>query len=170
MKNNLANNLYLDTTKGNWIVLEVETSSHRVDDRLWLFKDFLLHKVLVIAFHDLLNFHLQNSDFTGMRVVQCASQSVNAQCAVFYCSNIVILGKNDCLLKVTEKHFYKSTFLSRKYYYLQEDDAVGVLNHRTSIRCEKVFDFFLLQWLEFWCALASWHQWNFGVSAMRAMV
>ena len=55
-------NVLLDSAKGHHLLLEVDSSTHRVDDRLGLLKDFLLHKGGVVALHDLLDLHLEGGD------------------------------------------------------------------------------------------------------------
>lgn len=75
-------NKILDTSEYNRLRFKVDSTSHGVDHRFRLFKNFLLHKGTEIAFHDLLNFHFQGDDFTGQtgrRSIQITLQSVKSQ-------------------------------------------------------------------------------------------
>ena len=40
---------YLNSAEHNRFVLEVNTTSHRIDDRFWLFEDLLLHERAVVS-------------------------------------------------------------------------------------------------------------------------
>ena len=55
---------YLNPAKNDGPVFEVDSSSHRVDDRLRLLEDLLQHERVERTFHDLLDLHLQRRDFS----------------------------------------------------------------------------------------------------------
>ena len=47
--------------------VKVDASPHGVENRLWLLEDLLLHEVLVVALHDLLQLHLERGDLARER-------------------------------------------------------------------------------------------------------
>ena len=56
--------MYLDSTEPDRHVVEVDPSSHGVEDRLRLLEDLLQHERVERALHDLLNLHLEGRDLT----------------------------------------------------------------------------------------------------------
>ena len=57
----------LDAAEGDLVLVEVDAPPHRVDDGLGLLEDLLLHEVLVVALHDLLQLHLQSGHLSGTK-------------------------------------------------------------------------------------------------------
>lgn len=55
----------LETTKGDLVVLEVDTTTHGINNGLRLFINFLLHKVVKGTLHDLSQFNLQGLNGTN---------------------------------------------------------------------------------------------------------
>ena len=62
-------------------LFKVNPSTHSVDDGLWLLEDLLLHEGGEVTLHDLLNFHLEGSDFAVEWTIvrQTAGHAVNGQ-------------------------------------------------------------------------------------------
>ena len=56
--------MYLDSAEPDRHVVEVDPSSHGVEDRLRLLEDLLQHERVERALHDLLNLHLEGRDLT----------------------------------------------------------------------------------------------------------
>lgn len=52
------------TTQRHLVLLKVDTTTHRVDHRLGLLVDFLLHKVIKRTLHDLGKFDFKSLDFS----------------------------------------------------------------------------------------------------------
>lgn len=64
------------------------------------------------TFHNLLDFHFDNGDFTSVGIIHVASDAVNGQGAVFHSSHIIIL---TCLLVILYLKFsWVAFFTSRK--------------------------------------------------------
>jgi hypothetical protein len=61
------------------MLIEVDTTSHSVDDGLWLLIDFLLHKVVKRSLHDLGNFHLKSLDRTDRGDSIIATETVDVE-------------------------------------------------------------------------------------------
>lgn len=57
-----SGNVSLETTKCNLVILEVDTTTHGVNHRFWLFIDFLLHEMVKGTLHDLGQLDLQSLD------------------------------------------------------------------------------------------------------------
>lgn len=86
-----SENSYFNTTESDGVVLEIKTSSHCINDRFWLLENFLLHEVLVITLHNLLDLHLQNRNFSSMRIIHTTTNTMNIQSSIHHSSNVVIL-------------------------------------------------------------------------------
>lgn len=71
--------MHLDASQDNSLSVKVNASSHGVDNRLGLLKDFLLHEGGEVALHDLLDLHLEGCDFTGMCIIQRAFETMDLQ-------------------------------------------------------------------------------------------
>ncbi len=73
----------LDAAEDDGLILEANPAAHRIDHRLGLLEDLLLHEAAVVALHDLLNLHLQGDDLAGERggrgPLQVALQSVDGE-------------------------------------------------------------------------------------------
>lgn len=82
-----------ETTKSDGLVLEVETTTHSVDDGLWLLEDFLLHEVVEATLHDLLQLNLDGLDGTdvGSTSAGLLGQTVDVELTLVDVSNVVIL-------------------------------------------------------------------------------
>lgn len=100
----LAKVSYFDSAQRNGIVLKVQTSPHRVHHRFRLLEDLLLHEVVVIALHDLLNLHFQGRDLASVRIVHAATKTMDAQRALLNGRDVVILKRehasNGCFFRL----------------------------------------------------------------------
>lgn len=81
----------LETTKVDSLVLEVQTTTHGVDDRLWLLENLLLHKVVELALHDLLELNLDGLDSTDVTSARLLAQTMDVKLAVVDVCNVVVL-------------------------------------------------------------------------------
>lgn len=128
----------LKLTQSDFEVVIVDTSSHGVDNRVWLLEDLLLHEVLVVSLHDLLDLQEKLVDLTGLWLidVSVALDAMDAQVSVLDDGNIVIF---------------------------QEDNLVGVLDDGAGIGGKEVLDVLVgAQWMEFGFdggggTVADWH-------------
>ena len=82
---------YLDASEDDRLGLKVDAAAHRVDDRVRLFEDLLLHERVVVPLHDLLDLHFQRRDLAVVGVVGVAVQPVDAQRALLHGRNVIIL-------------------------------------------------------------------------------
>lgn len=85
------------TAKLDLTLVKVDTTTHRVDDRVGLLVDLLLHKVVKGALHDLGQLHLQSLDGTHGAKAIVSSQSVNVELTLGNVSDIVVLEVEDTL-------------------------------------------------------------------------
>jgi hypothetical protein len=69
----------LQTTQNDRAGIKVDTTSHGVDNRFWLFVDFLLHKVVVLPLHDFGEFDLQVLNSSDGRETVVSSESVDVE-------------------------------------------------------------------------------------------
>ena len=56
-----------DAAEGHLLVDVVDAAAHRVDDRLGLLEDLLLHEEVEVALHDLLQLHLERRHLAAMK-------------------------------------------------------------------------------------------------------
>jgi hypothetical protein len=75
----------LQSSQGDNPVIEVDTSTHGVDDRLGLLINLLLHKVVELTLHDLSKFDLESLDSSDGRESVILSQTVDVQFCKFEC-------------------------------------------------------------------------------------
>jgi hypothetical protein len=75
----------LQSSQGDNPVIEVDTSTHGVDDRLGLLVNLLLHKVVELTLHDLSKFDLESLDSSDGRESVILSQTVDVQFCKFEC-------------------------------------------------------------------------------------
>lgn len=78
-------------TKSDSLVLDVQTTSHGVDDGLGLLEDFLLHEVVELALHDLLELKLKSLDGTDIGAAVGLLQSVDVERPLVDVGNVVVL-------------------------------------------------------------------------------
>ena len=81
----------LETTQSDSLVLNVETTTHSVDDGLGLLENLLLHEVVVTALHDLLELDLDGLNGTDVGSARVLGQTVDVQLTIVDVSNIVVL-------------------------------------------------------------------------------
>ena len=86
-----------ETTQGDSPVLDVQTTTHSVDDGLGLLKDLLLHEVVELALHDLLELKLEGLDVTDIGSAVGLLETVDVEGALVDVGNIVILQVHDLL-------------------------------------------------------------------------
>lgn len=90
-------NVLLKTTQSNSLVLNVEATTHSVDNGLGLLKNLLLHEVVVTALHNLLELDLNGLNGTDVGGARVLGQTVNVQLTIVNVSNIVVLEVEDLL-------------------------------------------------------------------------
>ena len=79
--------------KGDFVRVEIDAPTHGVDDRLGLLVDFLLHKVVKLALHDLreLEFEgLDRTDGTLLTVGLAFAQSMDVQLSLSDVGDVII--------------------------------------------------------------------------------
>lgn len=86
-----------ETTKRHRLVLDIETTTHGVDDRLWLLEDLLLHKVVEATLHNLLKLNLKSLDGTNVGGAVVLLQTVNVELTLVDVCNIIVLKVQDLL-------------------------------------------------------------------------
>lgn len=90
-------NVRAETTKGDGLVLEIQTTSHGVDNRLGLLENLLLHEVVELALHDLLELELESLDGTDIGAAVSLLETVNVEGALMDVGNVVILKVHNLL-------------------------------------------------------------------------
>jgi hypothetical protein len=93
-----------ESTEGDLVLIEVDTSTHRVDDGLRLLVYFLLHECVKFALHDGRHFkfkRLDVSDSSGLArsllALAFAPQTVNMKFAIGDVCNIIVFEIKDAL-------------------------------------------------------------------------
>ena len=86
-----------ETTESDGLVSNVEATSHGVDDGLGLLKNLLLHEVVELALHDLLELKLQRLDCADVRATISLLETVDVQRPLMDVCNIVVLKVHDLL-------------------------------------------------------------------------
>ena len=79
-----------ETTKSDGLVDGIETTTHSVDDGLWLLENFLLHEVVEAALHDLLELNLKSLDGTDVGRAVILVQTVDVQRTLVDVCNVVV--------------------------------------------------------------------------------
>ena len=87
----------LQTTKRDGLVLDVETTTHGVDDGLGLLEDFLLHEVVKFALHNFLKLELERLDGSDVGSSIVLGDTVNVQSAIVNVGDVVVLEVQDLL-------------------------------------------------------------------------
>ena len=93
-----------ETTESNRVSVKVDTTTHSVDHGFGLLVNFLLHKVVELALHDLCELKLQGLDASssgglgrGDIALLCAAEPVDVQFSLGNMGNIVIFQIEDTL-------------------------------------------------------------------------
>lgn len=86
-----------EATKGDGLVLDIETTTHGVDNRLGLLEDLLLHEVVEAALHDLLELDLEGLNGTDVGGAVILVQAVDVERALVDVGNVVVLEVQDLL-------------------------------------------------------------------------
>ena len=107
--------------------LKVDPSSHRVDDRLRLLEDLLLHEGGEVALHDLLDLHLEGGDLPGQ--VALLVVPVDGQDPQLHSCHIVVL---------QEDHLFKQLITFVEIIRSQQAHPVGVLDDGGGIAGKEV--------------------------------
>ena len=107
--------------------LKVDPSSHRVDDRLRLLEDLLLHEGGEVALHDLLDLHLEGGDLPGQ--VALLVVPVDGQDPQLHSCHIVVL---------QEDHLFRQLMTFVDIIRSQQAHPVGVLDDGRGIACKEV--------------------------------
>lgn len=79
------------TAESDLFVDNVQATAHGVDDGLGLLEDFLLHEVVKVALHDLLELELDGLDGTDVGGAIVLVQTVNVELALVDVGNVVVL-------------------------------------------------------------------------------
>jgi len=86
-----------ETTESDGLVDGIQTTSHGVHDGLGLLKDLLLHEVVELALHDLLELQFDGLDRTDVGGTVILGQAVDVQLALVDVSDVIILQVEDLL-------------------------------------------------------------------------
>jgi hypothetical protein len=86
-----------ETTKGDGLVGNVETATHGVDNGLGLLENLLLHEVVKLALHDLLELKLEGLDGSDVGAAIGLLEAVDVEGALVDVSNVIILKVHDLL-------------------------------------------------------------------------
>lgn len=84
-------NVGAQTAERDTLIGNVQTTTHGVDNRLGLLENLLLHKVVELALHDLLQLKLQGLDSAHGRCTVPSTSTVDVELALVDVSNVVIL-------------------------------------------------------------------------------
>lgn len=84
-------NVLAQSTKSNLLVGDIQTTTHRVDNRLWLLENLLLHKVVELALHDFLKFQLQSLDGADGGGAITLASTVNVELSLVNVGDIIVL-------------------------------------------------------------------------------
>lgn len=85
------------TTERDGLVLNVQTTTHGVDDGLGLLEDLLLHEVVELALHDLLELELKGLDGANVAAAIGLFQAVDVEGTLVDVGNVVILQVHNLL-------------------------------------------------------------------------
>lgn len=88
------------SAQNNTIFVEQNSTAHGVYNAVGLFEYFLLHKTFVIAFHNLLNFHVQHVHFSSLRSVAATGRR---RCVRFQTFNS--MNSQSCEMRKEETKF-----------------------------------------------------------------
>lgn len=86
-----------ETAKGDGLVGNVETTTHGVDDGLGLLENLLLHEVVELALHDLLELELKGLDGSDVGAAIGLLEAVDVEGALVNVGNVIILEVHDLL-------------------------------------------------------------------------
>ncbi|KAI6754186.1 hypothetical protein HG530_012700 [Fusarium avenaceum] len=86
-----------ETTKGDGLVGDVETATHGVDNGLGLLENLLLHEVVKLTLHDLLELKLKGLDGSDVGAAIGLLEAVDVEGALVDVSNVIILKVHDLL-------------------------------------------------------------------------
>lgn len=82
---------YFNATEYDSLIFKIYSASHGCHNGFRLFEYFFLHERTKIALHDLLDFHLECSDLSSVRISRRHAHPVNGQSSLSYCSNVIVL-------------------------------------------------------------------------------
>ncbi len=86
-----------EATQGDLLVLDIQTTTHSINDRLGLLEDLLLHEVVELALHDLLELELEGLDGADVAAAVRLLQAVDVQRALVNVRDVVVLEVHDLL-------------------------------------------------------------------------
>lgn len=86
-----SSNVLAQTTKSDHLVLDIETTTHGVDDRLRLLENLLLHEMVKLALHDLLELQLEGLDGTDVWRAVVLGEAMDVEGSVVDVGDIVVL-------------------------------------------------------------------------------
>lgn len=91
---------HLETTEGNLVGVEVDTSTHGVDDGFRLLVDLLLHEMVERTLHDLCQLHLQRLDRSSgapLTIGISLAEAVDVEFSLCDMGNVVVFKVQDAL-------------------------------------------------------------------------
>lgn len=86
-----------ETTESDGLVGDVETTTHGVDNGLGLLKNLLLHEVVELALHDLLELKLEGLDGSDVGAAIGLLEAMDVEGALVDVSNVIVLKVHDLL-------------------------------------------------------------------------
>ena len=86
-----------ETTESDSLVGNVETTTHGVDDGLGLLENLLLHEVVELTLHDLLELELEGLDSSNVGAAIGLLETVDVERALVDVGNVIVLKVHDLL-------------------------------------------------------------------------
>jgi hypothetical protein len=120
-------------SKHNGKLVEIDTTSHGINDTFWLLKDLLAHEMREVSLLDLGQFLFESLDRSNARHVVISSQSMNMQFTVLDMSNIIIFEVQDLFRMLNNSrgvgcknvlHGLGNAFISKETAGLGSTDAL----------------------------------------------
>lgn len=90
-------NVLTKTTQSDLLVDSIQTTTHSVDNGLGLLENLLLHEVVELALHDLLQLQLNSLNGTDIGGTIVLGETVDVQLTLVDVSNVIILQVEDLL-------------------------------------------------------------------------
>lgn len=84
-------------TEGDGLIVDVQAATHGVDDGLGLLKNLLLHEVVELALHDLLQLQLEGLNAAHIAAAVALLETVDVEGALVDVGNVIVLQVHDLL-------------------------------------------------------------------------